>query len=470
MTIHSSNKFHGLFAAFLLVALSLSPFKNANALTDTVLYNFPGGVYGEEGDINQAISLLAGPNGSFYGVTSFGGNVNISRCQLGDPYPPGCGEVFKLSQGPNGQWIKSTLHLFNGTDGFFSTSPLISDVQGNLYGATYYGGKGTGGCNNGFGCGVVFELSPSSTSTGSWTETILHNFADSDGAEYPTGGLYMDANGNLFGAANLGGGMCTPNVPQTCGAIFELSPPAQAGGQWTEQTIISFDDTRLNGVRPNGWLIGVAPGVNNPNEEPGTLFGTTYSGGNVNGNEGVVFKLTPPSQPGGKWKETVLYNFDPGKGESLSNAGLYMDGSGNLYGTNGNYGICCNQYGLVYKIAPAAHKGGKWTETHLYEFSQTDQAGYNPQSFLAADSSGALYGTTFSGGNVDVNCPNGCGGAFKLTPPSGSTDHWTETVLHVFDYTDGDGFGYGMVFGSDGGLYGTASGGTNGQGVTFVLK
>ena len=50
---------------------------------------------------------------------------------------------------------------------------VACDKKGNLYGAAAQGGS--------LGRGLVFELSPSPG--GTWTETILHNFAydDTDG-------------------------------------------------------------------------------------------------------------------------------------------------------------------------------------------------------------------------------------------------------------------------------------------------
>jgi uncharacterized repeat protein (TIGR03803 family) len=65
---------------------------------------------------------------------------------------------------------------------------MAEDSNGNLYGTT----NGGGASNR----GVVFKLSPSGT------ETMLHSFTGSDGAN-PLAGLIADSNGNLYG----GGGM-----------------------------------------------------------------------------------------------------------------------------------------------------------------------------------------------------------------------------------------------------------------------
>ncbi|MFZ1010144.1 MAG: choice-of-anchor tandem repeat GloVer-containing protein, partial [Candidatus Sulfotelmatobacter sp.] len=87
------------------------------------------------------------------------------------------------------------LHSFNGTtDGNYPQGPLTVDAAGNVYGTTAFGGTGKN-CNN-HGCGIVFQLTPSTN--GMWTETVLHNFQYGlmDGG-YPVGGVTLDAAGNL---------------------------------------------------------------------------------------------------------------------------------------------------------------------------------------------------------------------------------------------------------------------------------
>lgn len=87
----------------------------------------------------------------------------------------------------------------------------------------------------------------------------------------------------------------------------------------------------------------------------GNLFGTTIFGGsyqNCNGNFvacGTVFELDSVGN------ETVLHNFSGGSDGGFPEAGLAMDGSGNLYGTTQAGGASCyGQYtcGVVFKITP----------------------------------------------------------------------------------------------------------------------
>lgn len=90
-------------------------------------------------------------------------------------------------------------------------NPLLLDANGNLFGTTYSGGL--------YGAGSVFKLTPSG---GGWTYTSLHDFTGTGpDAGYPQGGLVMDANGNLYGTASMGGPGCGD---VGCGLIFEITP------------------------------------------------------------------------------------------------------------------------------------------------------------------------------------------------------------------------------------------------------
>ncbi|MGA3210889.1 MAG: Ig-like domain repeat protein [Terriglobales bacterium] len=110
-----------------------------------------------------------------------------------------------------------------------------------------------------------------------------------------------------------------------------------------------------------------------------------------------------------------------------------------------------------------------YTDNVLYTFAgQPD--GLSSFANLIVDSLGNLYGTTYLGGTSDN------GTVFELSPPSGGTGPWTETVLYSF--TGGSDGGYpvaGLIFDSQGNLYGTTEEGGNGSsnfgdGVAFELS
>ena len=69
---------------------------------------------------------------------------------------------------------ENVLYRFHGKDGW-SPNSVILGPDGALYGTTTGGGKNR--CT--LGCGVVFRLVHGAD--GKWHETVLHDFADSDG-------------------------------------------------------------------------------------------------------------------------------------------------------------------------------------------------------------------------------------------------------------------------------------------------
>jgi hypothetical protein len=82
------------------------------------------------------------------------------------------------------------------------------DAAGDLFGTTSFGGDLK--CN-GFGCRVVFELTPMAGQ--GWTEKLLHVFNNDNGI--PLAGLIFDASHNLYGTTNGGSG---PDY----GTVFEI--------------------------------------------------------------------------------------------------------------------------------------------------------------------------------------------------------------------------------------------------------
>ena len=103
-------------------------------------------------------------------------------------------------------------------------------------------------------------------------------------------------------------------------------------------------------------------------------------------------------------KETVLYTFSNGADGGSPQAGVISDSAGNLYGTTfdgGNFnGNCAFGYcGVVYKLDASGH------ETVLYSFTGGIDGG-NPLAGVIRDPAGNLYGTTYNGGNFNPNCAN----------------------------------------------------------------
>jgi uncharacterized repeat protein (TIGR03803 family) len=146
--------------------------------------------------------------------------------------------------------------------------------------------------------------------------------------------------------------------------------------------------------------------------------------------------------------------------------GFVEDASGNLYGTTkggGTYGV-----GTVYELSPPAQGGTTWTKTTLYSFQSYGTTGEIPSSDLTIDSTGALYGTTYVGG--DARCV--CGVLYKLVPPTQKGSAWTEQVLHAFTSgSDGRLPNATVVINSQGTIYGvTQQGGAYDSGVIYQIR
>jgi hypothetical protein len=349
----------------------------------------------------------------------------------------------------------ATLYSFKGGGDGASPEGVILSKSGALYGTTLYGGANTCETQTSFYlCGTVFELAPAKEVP--WTKTVLYSFNGASGALPSYGArLVFGPNGALFGTTMAGGSNDIQGIP-VGGAVFELVPPANAGGTWTESVRYSFPQ---NYDEPSTPYSGVFIGSG------GALYGTTFishydiAGGSFGGS---VFKLTPPSAPGGSWAESTLWDFFA-NGPSLGvnpNAGVVSAG-GLLYGTT-YYNIDGEGCGRVYQLSPPMGSGGAWAGTAIYGFGGPSGDGCFSQAPLTVGAGGVLYGTTLAGGS-GTPCSHlpylssGCGTVFQLTPPLTEGGAWTETVIYNFTGTNGDG-AYptaGVVLGEAGVLYGT---------------
>jgi hypothetical protein len=286
----------------------------------------------------------------------------------------------------------------------------------------------------------VFQLRPPSQQGGPWTETVLYNFAGNPDGYYPSSGhLVFDSSGNLYGATQFGG-----SAGFGYGTIFRLAPPTEPDGAWTETLLYNFTGGNDGGVPANGLMKGRA----------GNLYGTTNDGGEYGFQKGAgtVFQLSPPQLQGGAWTESTLFSFQQIKDGNEPNE-LTLDAEGNLYGTRSADTILCTpdnpqHCGTAFELK---HDGSAWHMTILHRFTGADD-GSSPWSGLIFDKQGNLYGTTVGyGGNTDTTWT-----VFELTPPSGDTVSWTETLLYVFTGgADGSAPLSDVIFDDTGNLYST---------------
>jgi len=300
--------------------------------------------------------------------------------------------------------------LTNLTAANATTSGLIIDSKGDLFGVT-----ASGGMNND---GTVFEV-PAGTST---PQTLI-TFDGTNGSQ-PSGTLLIDSNGNLYGAAAAGG-------TDGFGTIFELVNGAS--GTYTLSTLADFT---TNSGTPGGPLVL---------DNGGDLFGTT---GNNGVSNGTVFEITA-----GTNTVTTLATFGA---TDYPNNGLVIDGSGDLFGTTASGGA--NGLGSVFEVP--VNSGG--TLNTIYSFNGYD--GTDP-GLLTIDSSGDVFGTTYSGGpDYAAGESNGFGTVFEI--PTGNSLQ----TLADFDDVVGAYPTSGMVVDSSGNLFGTDdAGGDFGYGGLFEV-
>ncbi|MGA2588928.1 MAG: choice-of-anchor tandem repeat GloVer-containing protein [Bryobacteraceae bacterium] len=390
-----------------------------------------------------------------------------------------------LGSGARAASTTQVIYSFAGDeDGEYTDTELAIDGAGNLYGTSVQGGD--------FSSGTVFQLAPSGSS---WVHTVLYSFeGEADGGE-PYKGVTLDAEGNLYGTAGVGGLYVGPCIDTGCGVVYKLT---NSGGTWTQTVIHSFTGGH-DGFGPgagvtvdrHGNILGMTPtggaygfgivyqlhpngdgtytervihtftgGADGLGGSPGRLavdaagnvFGLSTAGG-ANGN-GDVFELSPTQT--GEWNVTVLYAFLGEPGSGFPYGALVADAQGNLYGTT--YYAGANDLGTVYRLS---RRNGVWRETGIYSF-QGGRDGAGPLSTLVAAADGNLYGTTSEGG---AGC--NCGTIFKLTLTDSGV---TYGVAHRFKGPPDGAYVYnGMVADSTGtNLYGaTVHGGVSGEGAIY---
>jgi uncharacterized repeat protein (TIGR03803 family) len=322
----------------------------------------------------------------------------------------------------------NTLVIFDVTNGYAPTGPLVQGADGNLYGTTSAGGSRGPLCPA--GCGTIFKVIPQGN-----LKTVYEFCAQAncpDGYE-PYAGLVLGNDGTFYGAT-YNGGNTRCNAPYGCGTVFKITP----AGKLT--TLHDFNS--VDGAHPYVALVQAADG---------NFYGTTVLGGanGCNGNGcGTIFTITP----GGTL--TNLYSFcgQPNCADGFwPYAGLVQGADGALYGSaSGGLG---DGYGAVFKITTT----GKFTTLHSFVGYPIE--GSNPWGGLIQAADGKFYGTTFYGYRV-VECSfynSGCGTIFEMTP-SGAL-----TTVHNFAYTDGAFPSDSLIQATDNNFYGTTTSGGPGH-------
>lgn len=164
---------------------------------ETILHRFTDFA----GGLGPDDSLLLGSDGTLYGTAEAGGSFDADG-----------GLVFKVDKYGH----ETALHTFSGgSDGASPFGGLIQDAAGNLYGTTSNGGGHA--CNDGNGCGTLFELDPAGK------ETVLYRFRGKQDGMDPMASLAIDSSGYLYGTTEYGGDdRCNNGLG--CGVAFKFKP------------------------------------------------------------------------------------------------------------------------------------------------------------------------------------------------------------------------------------------------------
>jgi len=237
--LYGTTEIGGLYDAGTLFQL--------NPVTDalTTIYNFCNPQTNCADGGSRAAGVILGIDGSFYGTTMAGGDLNC------DPQV-GCGTVFKMTS----KGVLTTLYTFTGNgDGFTPVAPLVQATDGSFYGTT------------GQESGTVFKVTPSGKFK------TLHVFQYPEGNSL-FGGLMQATDGNFYGTSHIGGTGNDPHCSSNgCGTVFKVTPK----GKLT--TLYSFDFT--DGAFPVAGLLQASDG---------NLYGTTDGGGSGS-YYGTIFSL-----------------------------------------------------------------------------------------------------------------------------------------------------------------------------------
>jgi uncharacterized repeat protein (TIGR03803 family) len=383
-----------MLAAFVsaAVVLTFTMASPAQAQTPTTIYSFPV----SPGPKNPNIEAIAqGRDGNLY-LTAAGGDGGALDCTV--TY---CGEAFKITTAGAVTDVFDFSNNNCGVDncGNGAYGGLTLGVDGNFYGAFFYGGT-TG--NN----GEVFKLTP----TGALT--ALHNFTGAGDGARPYGSPIQAASGIFYGTTTSATVADSTAYSVTSAGVFTtLHTFTGADGQNVYAPLVQgtdgnfYGDTVSGGASNNGVVFRMTPagavtvlhnfsGTDGSNAyypliqaNDGNFYGTTYSGGTF--GAGVIFKITS----GGVY--TVLHNINgttDGTGPAYA---LVQATNGKLYGITSDVEIGLN--GTIFSITTTG------AFTTLYSFTGGADGG-DPLSPLRQHTDGLLYGTTDIGGDPNTGC------------------------------------------------------------------
>lgn len=372
-----------------------------------VNYAFDTTSYSNDGTYPETV--LADGGAVFYGITYAGGLY-------------GLGDIFKVNRDGTGFAI---LRSFSGMDGDYALNSLVLSGS-KLYGTTQEGGvhyagnifslntDGTGftnlysftGTNDGaltYGApalagNVLYGATAEGGTNGSGTIwrigvdgsnfQVLHSFAAGEGSACQAGLLV--SGGTLYGEAYNGG--------NGNGTLFKIETDGTGFTVLRNFSLYSQQGPQAEGANPEGGLILGG----------GTLYGTSYSGGD--NHTGNIFKINTDGTG-----YASLWSFEPLSGGTYGYNANGARPQGGLVLVNGLlYGVTSqgspNGMGTLFVVSTNANSSTGFT--NLHNFGSSTEDGQYPGASLIFNG-GALYGTSYAGGDYDYGMVYG----YLLVPP-----------------------------------------------------
>jgi len=345
-------------------------FTTSGALTP--LYSF--GATDSDSASPQAV-LVQGPNGNFYGTSTYGGSGYS-------------GTIFELT--PSG--AETVLYTFTGGKDGGLPNALTLGSDGNFYGATQEGANYTG---------TLFKITPAGAFSSLYTFAAMNGTENPIGAN-PSGVLAVGRDGNLYGSCLYGGANGTGTIFRYSNTAFvsavqppliTAQPPAKLSGlaqmwvtlnvaakgapplsyQWVKnKTNVLADGGHISGSLSGSLVVGPLTAG-----DAGSYFVIVTNNFGATNSSTSILTVTPDTTP------PSVKIASPAAGARTSSPVFSGTASDNARVTNLVWWLTnLNSGPVLSNTAALTHGGSNWS------FSATPFPGTNVLAVQSVDSSG----------------------------------------------------------------------------------
>jgi uncharacterized repeat protein (TIGR03803 family) len=389
--------------------------ENRRMMSVSYPYTFTGA---STSGLNPKGGLVMDSSGNIFGIAS-------------NPVSGTDGELYEMVKGTSGYTFRLlyTFTLANSSaHGYGPVGNLVLDSSGNLYGTT-----DSGGANS---VGNIFEMTRTSINGTSPTANTLYSFSASTG-QYPENGLAISTSGTLtlYGTTTVGGNHYT-DLEGGDGVVFKYVPSTST------YTVLHYFNSSTAGGNTD---LGCYPSSTVAIDSSGNLYCTTTN--STSGSpDGGLYKIAGSTATSiFDWGATgtggdnigLLKGFNPIGNLSTSSSGVVF-GTTEDGGATYNAGTGANNFGVVYQVSTTGL-------AHVWSFpTPTGSGNWNPEGGLVVTST-YIYGTTVEGGF------DGVGDLFKINL---SSNAFTE-IMYFSSSGPNEPIQTTLVLDSSGNLYGT---------------